>query len=84
VAALVGSDTRARISRAALVGREAGTRYPVGPDQKKELKARKKRIENIADGVSTAEAVKDVVAGIQVAITVAITASTVAATSAST
>jgi hypothetical protein len=51
---------------------------------KKELKARRKRIENIGNGVATAAAVKEVVEGIQVAITVAITASTVAATSAAT
>jgi len=51
---------------------------------KKELKARKKRIENIGNGIATAAAVKEVVEGIQVAITVAITASTVAATSAAT
>jgi Golgi phosphoprotein 3 len=45
---------------------------------KKELKARKDRIETIADAVSTASAVKEVVEGIQVALMVAITASTAA------
>ena len=45
---------------------------------KKELKARKKRIEEIGEGDLTAKAVKDIVAGIQVAVMVAITASTAA------
>jgi hypothetical protein len=47
---------------------------------RKELKARKGRLEEIGDGDLTAEAVKEVVAGIQVAITAAITASVVAST----
>jgi len=46
---------------------------------KKELKARKKRIEEIGDGDLTVKAVKDIVAGIQVAVMVAITASTASA-----
>lgn len=45
---------------------------------KKELKARKKRIEAIAEGVATAAAVKEVVAGIQVALMGAVAASTAA------
>lgn len=45
--------------------------------EKKDLKARKDRIENIGEGVAAAAAVKQVVEGIQAAITVALTASTV-------
>lgn len=45
---------------------------------KKELKAQKKRIESMADAVSTAAAVKDVVDGMQAALITAIAASTVA------
>lgn len=48
---------------------------------KKELKARKKRIEEIGEGDLTVKAVKDIVAGIQVAVMVAITASTAASAS---
>jgi hypothetical protein len=45
---------------------------------KKELKARKKRIENIAQGVATAAAVKEVVEGIQAALIAVMAASTAA------
>lgn len=48
---------------------------------KKELKARKRRIEEIGEGDLTAAAVKEIVAGIQVAVMVAITASTAATVS---
>ena len=48
---------------------------------KKELKARKERIESIGEGVATAAAVKDVVAGIQVALMAAVAASTAASAS---
>jgi hypothetical protein len=46
--------------------------------EKKELKARKKRIESIGEGVATAAAVKEVVAGIQAALVAAMAASTAA------
>ncbi len=45
---------------------------------KKELKARKKRIEDLAQGVATAAAVKEVVEGIQVALMAGVAASTAA------
>lgn len=45
---------------------------------KKELKTRKKRIENIAQGVATAAAVKEVVEGVQAALLAVMAASTAA------
>ena len=51
---------------------------------KKELKARKERLEQIAEGEATAAAVKDLVQATQVAVMTAVTASSVAATSAAT